>query len=139
MRTNRKLLAVLGSAIVFVSPSTALAQSAGDQQYADPLGSDNTKQAPQPNSGAQDNSGTTNQGNSGTTQGSNQLAGSGSSAPAPSTKAGTAARAAASPGSKQLPRTGVEVVMFVVTGFVLTLTGLVMHRMVTRTARYTYR
>ena len=44
-----------------LAPAVSLAQSAGDQQYADPL-AQQERRAPAPNSGAQGNSGSDNQG-----------------------------------------------------------------------------
>lgn len=118
----RKALA-LALAMLVLIPTAALAQSAGDQQYADPFGGQKAKSKSD---------------NGGNSQGTGQLADRGTSgtpapAHAPSTSSQTAAPAVSS--SKQLPRTGLEVVMFFVTGAVLTLTGVVMLRLVARPAR----
>lgn len=131
MRANKKFLATAASAFVLASPATALAQSAGDQQYSDPLANHNSGQTQKKSSGS-DNTGT--QGN--TNKGGNQVADAGTTAtPSPDPVATTAQS-----GAKQLPRTGLEVVMFVATGFVLLLTGLVMHRLVARpVVRRTFR
>lgn len=133
MRPNRKLLAVLASAVVLASPSAALAQSAGDEQYADPLAGDDSGQPAKDNSGGQDN--TTGQGDT-PDRGNDQPADSGTSgtaAPGADSTAAPQARA----GAEQLPRTGLEVVMFVVTGAVFVLTGTVMQRIASRPASRT--
>lgn len=112
---------MLATGAVLSSPAAAFAQSAGDQQYADPLGSDT----------GQTTKGKSDSGSKGTSdtkaQSNGQLADSGSSAtPTPTPQAATANDGTQ---SGKLPRTGLDPIMFVVTGAVLLLSGVVIHRL----------
>ncbi len=109
------LMAVLAAALLLAAPSTALAQSAGDQQYADPL-SDTPSQndSRDQDSGSQGNSGsqspgTTGSGTAGTTQGQ--------SAP---TDQGTTAQNSGG----ELPRTGSDSALLLAAGAVLLGSGM---------------
>jgi hypothetical protein len=117
-----RTFALLAALAALAFPASSLAQSAGDDQYQDPL-------AGQGNGGNGGNSG--NSGNSGSS-------GSGAAPTAPATPTtpptsggseGTApqATAAASP-SGQLPRTGFDVVLTIELGLALLLTGVVTQR-----------
>ena len=123
LRSRYFALVLALAALAF--PAASLAQSAGDDQYQDPL-------AGQPSGGNSGNSGST--GNSGSS-GSSGSTGTGT-APAPTTPSttsggseGTApqAGAAASP-SGELPRTGFDVVLTIEIGLALLLTGIVTQR-----------
>jgi hypothetical protein len=109
------LLAVI-AALAF--PATSLAQSAGDDQYQDPL-------AGQPTDGSSSSTG----------GGGSDSSGSGTApaTPAPTTGGGSEgttpeATAAATP-SGELPRTGFDVVLTIELGLAMLLTGLVSQRM----------
>lgn len=109
-------LALLAATAALAFPAASLAQSAGDDQYQDPL-------AGQPSGG--------NKGDSG----NNGSSGFGTAPAAPSTPTtsggaeGTAptAGAAATP-SGELPRTGFDVVLTIELGLALLLTGVVAQR-----------
>jgi hypothetical protein len=117
-----RYFAVLAAIAALAFPAASLAQSAGDDQYQDPL-------AGQPGGGNGGNSG-----NSGNNGGS----GSGTTPSTPSTPStpttsggseGTAPQAtAASTANGQLPRTGFDVVLTVELGLALLLTGIVSQR-----------
>lgn len=111
-RTFALVLAVAALAL----PATALAQSAGDDQYQDPLA-------------GQNGGGNGSNGNSGSNSGSTP------STPAPATgttPASTSTPQGATASSKsrgQLPRTGFDVILTIELGLAMLLTGLVTHRM----------
>lgn len=123
------LLAVV-AALVF--PAASLAQSAGDDQYQDPL-------AGQPGGG-----------NSAGSGGSSGSSGSGSAPATPSTPAASPAAsgggegttpqatAAAKPGG-ELPRTGFDVVLTIELGLAMLLTGIVAQRMLVLRDRHDQR
>lgn len=115
-RTFALLLAIAMLAL----PASSLAQSAGDDQYQDPL-------AGQPSGGGGG-------GNTGST-GSSGGSGGGSAPATPSTTAGGAEgsspqASAAQNGSGQLPRTGFDVIITIELGLALLLTGLVAQRVI---------
>jgi hypothetical protein len=118
LRSRSLALLVATAALAF--PAASLAQSAGDDQYQDPL-------AGQQGGGNGGNSGDSG-GNSGDT-GSAPTTPSTPSAPTTGGSEGTApqATAAASP-SGELPRTGFDVLVTVELGLALLLTGLVSQR-----------
>jgi hypothetical protein len=111
----RRLVTLLIAASLLALPSAALAQSAGDEQYADPFG-----QVEKPNSG----------------QGQQSQAPA-QSAPAPATPAQTATPttgadqsvASQETGAPALPRTGLDTVFFVVMGATLLLAGTTVRRL----------
>ena len=118
------LTAVLATALLLAAPSTALAQSAGDQQYADPLSdtpSQNDSGGDQ-NSGSQGNPDSGSQGSTGSgTAGSTQ----GQAAPA-------APQGAAAQNSGQaLPRTGSDSALLLAAGAVLLGSGMLVRLGVT--------
>jgi hypothetical protein len=114
-RTFALLLAIAMLAL----PATSLAQSAGDDQYQDPLAGQT--------------------GGNGGKSGSNGSTGStGSTGSAPSTPAPAAATDPATSGTPQasaaqsgtLPRTGFDVVLTIELGLAMLLTGIVAQRMI---------
>jgi hypothetical protein len=119
-------LALLATAAV---PVTALAQSVGDDQYADPI--------PHNNGGGENGGGGgSNGGGSNTGGGSGGSAGAGTSTPsAPSTAAGTPSSSgggAEGTATKngQLPRTGFDVLLTIELGMAMLLIGVVGQRMI---------
>jgi len=97
-------------AIALALPAAAAAQSAGDDQYADPFEEAPAQQrAPAAPSGDDD-----------------------ASAPAAATPVGTtAAPTATTAGAEQLPHTGLNLVLLLVTGAVLALSGFTVRRVLT--------
>jgi hypothetical protein len=114
LRSRSFALAAAIAALAFPAPS--LAQSAGDDQYEDPL-------AGQPSNGSSSSSG----GSSGS--GSAPTPAPATTPPASGGSEGTApqATAAASPNG-ELPRTGFDVIVTIELGLALLLTGLVAQR-----------
>jgi len=118
LRTRATTFAGLVLMALALIPTTALAQSAGDEQYADPLAqrpdSSPAPSSPAPSSGAQDDSG------SGTAPASPQ-------APTPVAEQSADATAAQqAPGAKPLPRTGVDVAPIALAGAGLLTGGLLL-------------
>jgi hypothetical protein len=92
---------------ILAAPSAALAQSAGDEQYQDPFGGDDSGQS-----------------SDGSTAQATPTPAPATSAPAPAPAAPTASGAQASPSaSQQLPRTGGDPITPAVAGFWLVLGG----------------
>jgi LPXTG-motif cell wall-anchored protein len=115
-----RLASVLTAAVLLIAPAAATAQSAGDEQYADPLG--NTQ------GGGGGNGGSGNQGNSGSTQGSG-TSGSGTTAPSQgSTAPGTTSQAPSTGSGATLPRTGADAGLLALAGALMLGTGLAMRR-----------
>jgi hypothetical protein len=105
---TRRLAAPLAVLILTVFPAAALAQSAGDQQYADPFGNNEQNQSGGGSSGGGGGSGD---------GGSSSASGGGQSQAAPtSSTTGTATQS----GGGQLPRIGIVAAL----GAVLLLAGL---------------
>jgi hypothetical protein len=106
----RSRLAALVAALALAAPASAFAQSAGDEQYQDPFGGDDSGQS---GSGDQGSS----SGDSGTT--------TAQAAPtaAPTTASPSATTAQAAPAAQQLPRTGGDPITPAVAGFWLLLGG----------------
>ena len=123
---KKTFTALLATTVLLTAPSAALAQSAGDQQYADPLADTPS----QNDSGGGGNSGS--QGNSGSGSGSQGSTGSGTSgttqgqaAPAdPAAEATTAQNSA-------LPRTGSDSALLLAAGAVLLGSGMLLRLGVT--------
>ena len=102
-----------------LAPSVAVAQSAGDEQYADPLAQQEEPSNPAPNSGSQGNSGSGNSG-SGTAPSAQQ-------APTTATQQDANADAAqTAPSGTQLPRTGLDVAPIAIAGAALFSGGLLL-------------
>ena len=105
--TPRKLTALLASLFLLASPATALAQSAGDEQYVDPI----EEPAPPSDGGGETPSGS----------GTAPSAPSAPAAPAAPTEPGTTATPTA---AGELPRTGMDAVLIALAGCALLLAGL---------------
>jgi hypothetical protein len=109
----RRVVTLFLAGFMLILPSAALAQSAGDEQYADPFG-----QVEQPNSG----------------QGQ-QTQAPAEPAPAPGDQAQTTAPAADQAVASQettsgtLPRTGLDAILFFVMGAALLLAGTTFRRL----------
>ena len=104
----RSRLAALTIALLLAAPGAAFAQSAGDEQYADPFGGDDQEQAtptptPEPDTPVSSDDGT---------QATAQAT------PTPTPASGSAAAA-----QEQLPRTGGDPLPFAVAGFWILLGG----------------
>jgi hypothetical protein len=117
MRSLRRAAGVAAVVLALAAPSAALAQSAGDEQYADPFGGNGGSS--QPSTGSNGSGGSNGTSTSpGTSTGSSGSSGSSGSAapatttapaaPAATTTSGTTAPAAttATAGQPQLPYTG---------------------------------
>ena len=116
-----RAIRLLGIALIAgaLAPAESLAQSAGDQQYADPLAQQEQPSSPAPNSGSQGNSGSGNSG-SGTAPSAQQ-------APTAATQQDANANAAqTTPSGAQLPRTGLDVAPIAIAGAVLFSGGLLL-------------
>lgn len=101
----------MATVLTLAAPSYALAQSAGDRQYADPLvtdGGGQSKQSPSPQGG----------------DGAATPAPAPSPAPAPDdSSAATGGDAAPAPAQATLPRTGAEPLLLALAGLVLAACG----------------
>jgi hypothetical protein len=115
----RGTLLLLVCALVLALPASALAQSAGDNQYTDPFQGQSQGGG---KSGGGGNSGA-NTGNSGT---SNQTAQAPTASAAPSASAGQSQSSSSQ--AAQLPRTGFSLVLPLAYGFVLLLGGIALRR-----------
>jgi hypothetical protein len=124
-------LAALAIAALLAAPGTALAQSAGDNQYQDPFGN----QGSGGGSGSSGSSGSSSGGQSGDSQGSGsgsgQSADTGSSQTSSSTGT-TDAQGSQTTASRQLPRTGGEPGLVALLGAGMTFGGLALRRRVRR-------
>ncbi len=125
----RRLAAPLAAIILTLSPTAALAQSAGDQQYADPFGNNEQNQ-----SGGRGGGGSGGGGGGGSGGGQGQAApGAGGVAAsqaqgATGTAGSPATGTAAESGRGELPRTGLDAGVVAVLGAVLLLAGLALRR-----------
>jgi hypothetical protein len=106
----RSRLVALLAALTLAAPASALAQSAGDEQYQDPFGGDDQQQS----SGDQGSS----SGSAGTTA---QATPTPTAAPSLTPSGTTAVESA--PAAQQLPRTGGDPITPAVAGFWLLLGG----------------
>jgi LPXTG-motif cell wall-anchored protein len=111
----RRLVTLLIAASLLALPCSALAQSAGDEQYADPFG-----QVEKPNNGQGQQSEAPAQ--------AAPAPAAPAQAAAPTTAADTAAASQETAGAT-LPRTGVDTVFFVVMGATLLLAGATIRRL----------
>jgi hypothetical protein len=113
-----RTLALLAALAMLALPASSLAQSAGDDQYSDPLKG-------QPNGGSNNGGGGgSNGGGGGSTP--TTPAGTGTGTDGTATPQATAAQ---SPNG-ELPRTGVDVILTIELGIAMLLTGLVSQRLV---------
>jgi hypothetical protein len=129
MRATRRLAAPLAALILAAAPSAAVAQNAGDEQYADPFANGGGSQS----GGGSNNSGSGNSSGSSGSNGSNGSAGvAGTTAQATPSAQGTttpstsAAQTTAS--AEELPRTGLDAGVVAAVGAALLLTGLALRR-----------
>ena len=115
----RRTAAALACALLLGAPATAIAQSAGDNQYFDPVGPDDGGNGSNSNGGDSSGSGTApTPAPAPTTPSGTNSAGTAPATTAPATaQEGTAA----APG--ELPRTGGDPLPFAVAGFWLLLGG----------------
>jgi hypothetical protein len=130
-------LAALAIAALLAAPGTALAQSAGDNQYQDPFGNQGSGggSGSSGSSGNNSGSGTSGGGQSGDSQGSGS--GSGQSADTGSSQTSSSAGTTDAQGSqttagRQLPRTGGEPGLVALLGAGMTFGGLALRRRVRR-------
>jgi hypothetical protein len=129
---RRRTFALALAVALLVLPATSLAQSAGDDQYNDPLAGQHGGHSGGGHSGGR-HSGS---GHSGASTGSTGTSGSGSaSTPSPvasttpsTASAGTSGPQTSAAARKQLPRTGFDVILTVELGMALLLTGMVTQR-----------
>jgi len=129
MRATRRLAAPLAALILAAAPSAAVAQNAGDEQYADPFANEGGAQS----GGGSNNSGSGGSGNSSGSNGSNGSAGvAGTTAQAtPSAQTTTTPSASAAEttvSAAELPRTGLDAGVVAAVGAALLLTGLALRR-----------
>lgn len=118
----RRRLAALTVALVLATPAAALAQSAGDEQYADPFGDGQGQSNDQGSSNNQGSS--TDQGSSSSSPTTTaQAAPTATPVPATSAPTATTAQAAPAPAAAELPRTGGDPITPAVAGFWLLLGG----------------
>jgi hypothetical protein len=122
-------------------PATSLAQSAGDDQYQDPLA--NSGGGTRGHITNTTGGGSSSSGSAGSSSSSGSGGGSGSSAPSTSSNVPTAGstsgatttpttgEAASGTPKGQLPRTGFDVIVSFELGIAMLLAGLVAHRMLT--------
>jgi len=106
----RRLVTLLIAASMLVLPCAALAQSAGDEQYADPFG-----QVKEPNGG-----------NNQQGQAPDQSAPPAQATPTTGAEQSVASQETAAP---TLPRTGIDGVFYLVTGATLLLAGTTIRRL----------
>ena len=111
----RSRLAALLVALALLAPASAFAQSAGDEQYADPFG-DNQSQSD--NQGSSNDQGSSSGGGTTTAQAAPTATPAPAQAPAPAP-----ASAQVAPAAAQLPRTGGDPITPAVAGFWLLLGG----------------
>ena len=131
---RRRTLAFIVSLGMLALPATSFAQSAGDDQYHDPLansgGSTNGHTTDTGGGGGSGNSSGSGSGGGGNTPAAPSTS-SGSNVPTSgSTGGGTSQATAAQSNGKQLPRTGFDVVVTFELGFAMLLVGLVAQRMI---------
>ena len=136
----RSRTAALVAALAMLAlPATSLAQSAGDDQYQDPLansgGGSTNGHITNTTGGGSSNSGNSGSGGGGGSSSGSSSPSTSSNVPtASSTSSGTApttGEAASGTPKGQLPRTGFDVIVSFELGIAMLLAGLVAHRMLT--------
>jgi hypothetical protein len=110
----RPFIALLATVLLLALPGTALAQSAGDDQYADPFGD-----TQQPSDGGQSDGDQSVDDGGSTPQ---------TSAPTPDPAPSAAETSATASDAATLPRTGFEVVLLLAAAFPLLLGGIALRR-----------
>jgi LPXTG-motif cell wall-anchored protein len=108
----RRRFAALTVALALVTPVTAFAQSAGDEQYQDPFGDEQSQSGDE-------------QSSSGSESQSAQATPTATAAPSTAPAATTAQ---AQPGGQQLPRTGEDAALLALSGTLLLAGGVVLRR-----------
>lgn len=125
---RRRTFALLLAVALLAFPATSLAQSAGDNQYQDPL-------AGQGGGGHSSNPGSHGSGSNSSPSGSPSTPSTAPTAATPSGSTGTGsagdppATAAQASSRGQLPRTGFDVILTIELGLAMLLAGLVSHRL----------
>jgi hypothetical protein len=115
MRRRRHALAALvAAALACAAPAAALAQNAGDEQYADPFGKVQNKK--KPSSGSQGSQGTAGQGGAGAAQ------------PVQSAPTAQSSQTTAAP-SQTLPRTGLPAGLVAAAGAAMLGSGALLRRL----------
>jgi glucan endo-1,3-beta-D-glucosidase len=113
-------------------PATSLAQSAGDNQYQDPLAGQGGSSGSSGHHSGSSGSGSGGSGSTGSTGSSAPAAAPATATPTSSAGTGTSADPTASgaqTSNGQLPRTGFDVILTVELGLAMLLAGLVSHRL----------
>jgi hypothetical protein len=113
MRPKTTLFALVLALIAVALPATAVAQSAGDEQYADPFGGTQKKQQRQPSSGTPSQS---------TQRTAQSNPGTEPTPPAAAPAANGSSKATGT--NKQLPRTGLPAGLIAALGLLTLLTGI---------------
>ena len=120
VRSHRSLLVLAALAAALALPSSASAQSAGDEQYTDPFGQEEPAAQPQeppPEQPVEQPSGTAEP----------APGGNGTAEAAPTSEAAPAAEAAQE-SSPTLPRTGAPLLLLAAIGYALLLAGVAIRR-----------
>lgn len=120
-RRTPRLLATAVAAVVLAAPGAAAAQSAGDDQYADPFGQVPDEQPKRDTGSSEPAPPRETNGSPGQVAGSGQAAGTSVRPQQP-----------ADPGAAALPRTGVEMWTLAAMGLVVFGTGAALRRLVAR-------
>lgn len=136
MPTTRRLAAIVLAALLALAPvpAGALAQSAGDEQYADPFAGQGSGSGKSGSGGGgsgstSGSSGSSTSGSSGSSSPSSGVAGSSSQSPGSSSASGSASgTASATAQAQQLPRTGLDLRLVAGAGVVLLIAGLAVRR-----------
>lgn len=115
----RRALTLFTLALALAAPAAAMAQSAGDEQYVDPLGGQTTQGSGGSSGSSQSSSGSTSQGSSPSTSQS-------SGSPAAATATPAAGSGSAAPTT--LAHTGVDLRLLAGLGFLLLAGGLALRR-----------
>ena len=124
---TRRLAAPLAALILTLSPAAALAQSAGDQQYADPFGNNEQNQSGGGSSGGGGGGGSSGGGQSQGAPSSGVAGAQAQGTTGTATSSSTTGTTAQSP-SGQLPSTGLDAGLVAALGAVLLLAGLALRR-----------
>jgi hypothetical protein len=120
---KQRIAAALACALMLAVPATALAQSAGDQQYFDPVGPDSggSSSTPGGSSSSDPSGGSSSSGTPAPAPATGTSAGSSTSTPATAAPTATAEGTPAAPG--ELPRTGGDPLIVALFGAAMLLTG----------------
>lgn len=121
--------AVLLAIALLAFPAASIAQSAGDNQYSDPLQGDNGANSSNGNATSTGGGGGSNSGSSGGGGGSTPVTSPTPTAQAPTSTASTAQEGSPTPPG-ELPRTGFDVILTIELGLAMLLSGVVVQRMV---------